>query len=192
MPLTYSLAFAVLWVAWIISWGAGAFWASRPQSRPPERDERFYWVLTVAGAVLLSLNFRNGRMELVWSSPDWVEWTLVAVAALGLAFTWWARLHLGRLWSGRVTRKEDHHIIDTGPYAYVRHPIYTGILVAIFASVLLRPGVFGIAGAALLAASFVVKARLEERFLMQELGPAAYEAYRRRVPMLVPFWPTGR
>ena len=168
--MTYSLAFAVLWAVWIISWGLGALWASRPQSRPPERDERFYWALTFAGAALLFVNFRTGRMELEWTSPDWAEWTLVAVAALGLAFTWWARIHLGTLWSGRVTRKADHHIIDTGPYGIVRHPIYTGILVAILRSVLLRPGVFGIAGAALLTASFVVKARLEERFLMQELG----------------------
>ena len=190
--MTYSLAFAVLWAAWLISWAVAAVWASRPQARPPEREERFYWLLTLAGAVLLAINFRTGRWELVWSNPDWVEWVLLAVAAFGLAFTWWARIHLGTLWSGRVTRKADHHIVDTGPYGIVRHPIYTGILVAIYASALLRPGVFGIAGAALLTVSFVVKLRLEERFLMQELGAEAYEGYRRRVPMLVPFWPVSR
>ena len=187
--MTYSLAFAVLWGAWLISWAVAAVWASKPANRPPEKDERFYWLLTLAGAVLLAINFRTGRWELAWSNPDWVEWTLFGVAVLGLAFTWWARIHLGTLWSGRVTRKADHHIVDTGPYGIVRHPIYTGILVAIYASALLRPGVFGIAGAAVLTVSFVVKLRLEERFLMQELGVDAYEGYRRRVPALVPFWP---
>jgi protein-S-isoprenylcysteine O-methyltransferase Ste14 len=167
----------------------GALWASKPANRPPRKDERFYWLLTVAGAVLLALNYRTGRLSLEWTNPDWMEWVLVVVAALGLAFTWWARIHLGTLWSGRVTRKADHRIIDTGPYRYVRHPIYTGILVAIWASALVRPGPLGIAGAALLTVSFVIKLRLEERFLMQELGAAAYEGYRRRVPMLVPFWP---
>ncbi len=190
--MTYSIAFSALWAAWIVSWMLGALWASKPQARPPERDERFYWLLTLAGAVLMFLNFRTGRMELVWSSPDWIEWTLLVIAAIGLGFTWWARIHLGTLWSGRVTRKPDHHIIDTGPYGIVRHPIYTGILIAIIATVLLRPGPFGLAGAALLAVSFVVKARLEERFLMQELGADAYDGYRRRVPMLVPFWPVQR
>jgi len=189
MSMTYSLAFAVLWAAWLISWTVAAVWASKPQARPPEREERFYWLLTLAGAVLLALKFRTGRGELGWSNPDWVEWTLLLIAALGLAFTWWARIQLGTLWSGRVTRKADHHIVDTGPYGIVRHPIYTGILVAIYASALLRPGVFGIAGAALLTVSFVVKLRLEERFLMQELGADAYQGYQRRVPMLVPFWP---
>jgi protein-S-isoprenylcysteine O-methyltransferase Ste14 len=190
--MTYSIAFSALWAAWIVSWMLGALWASKPQARPPERDERFYWLLTLAGAVLMFLNFRTGRIELVWSSPGWIEWTLLAIAAIGLGFTWWARIHLGTLWSGRVTRKPDHHIIDTGPYGIVRHPIYTGILIAIIATVLLRPGPFGLAGAALLAVSFVVKARLEERFLMQELGADAYDGYRRRVPMLVPFWPVQR
>ena len=187
--MTYSLAFAILWVVWMISWTVAAVWASRPQARPPERDERLYWLLTFAGAVLLFLNFRTGRLEMARTSPDWIEWTLFVIAALGLAFTWWARLHLGTLWSGRVTRKADHHIIDSGPYGIVRHPIYTGILTAIWASALLRPGLFGIAGAAILTASFVIKLRLEERFLMQELGADAYSGYRARVPMLVPFWP---
>jgi protein-S-isoprenylcysteine O-methyltransferase Ste14 len=190
--MTYSIAFAILWGAWLVSWAVAALWASKPQARPPQRDERFYWLLTLAGAVLLTLNFRTGRQELAWSNPDWIEWVLVAIAAAGLAFTWWARIHLGTLWSGRVTRKADHRVVDTGPYGLVRHPIYTGILVAIYASALLRIGVFGIAGAAVLTLSFVIKARLEERFLMQELGAEAYEGYRRRVPMLVPFWPVNR
>jgi len=187
--MTYSLAFAVLWTAWIISWAVAAVWASKPASRPPEKEERFYWLLTLAGAVLLALNFRTGRWELVWTNPDWIEWVLLVIAALGLAFTWWARIHLGTLWSGRITRKADHRIVDTGPYGLVRHPIYTGILLAIWASALLRPGLLGLAGAAVLTVSFVVKLRLEERFLKQELGAEAYEGYQRRVPMLVPFWP---
>ncbi len=138
--MTYSLLFAVLWPVWIVSWTVGAVWASRPAARPPAREELLYWVLTVVGVVLLSLNFRNSPMTMVWTTPDAKELVLFAIAAAGLAFTWWARLHLGTLWSGRVTRKADHRIIDSGPYGIVRHPIYTGILVAIYATVLLQPG----------------------------------------------------
>jgi protein-S-isoprenylcysteine O-methyltransferase Ste14 len=95
---------------------------------------------------------------------------------------------LGTLWSGRVTRKAGHHVIDTGPYGLVRHPIYTGLLLAVIATALLKPDGLSLAGVALLVLGFVVKARLEERFLSEELGPD-YAAYRHRVPMLVPFWP---
>jgi len=105
---------------------------------------------------------------------------------MGFAFTWWARLHLGRLWSSSVTRKEHHHVVNTGPYAVVRHPIYTGLLLAIAATMLERITPATIAGATVMAVGIYVKARVEEAFLRDELGEA-YAAYARRVPMLVPF-----
>ncbi len=117
---------------------------------------------------------------------------LVAVQVAGFAFCWWARLHLGRLWSGSVTRKEDHHVVDTGPYGLVRHPIYTGLDAAAIGLALASGQVRIMAGAALIILGCWIKARLEERFLREELGAAAYDAYAARVPMLVPFWPKSR
>src|SRR5262245_7695335 len=99
---------------------------------------------------------------------------------------WWARIHLGQLWSSSVTRKEHHRVVDTGPYAIVRHPIYTGLLLAIIGTVLLRGTIISLTGSALMAAGIYIKARLEEEFLHQQLGEP-YDAYARRVPMLVPF-----
>ena len=58
----------------------------------------------------------------------------------GLAFCWWARLHLGAMWSGTVTRKDDHHIVDTGPYGLVRHPIYTGLIFSALGQAMLVQG----------------------------------------------------
>ncbi len=104
-------------------------------------------------------------------------------------FAWWARIHLGTLWSSRITRKTDHRIVDTGPYALVRHPIYTGLIGATLASAIALATIPALIGAALMIFGFWLKARLEEKFLAEELGPEAYAAYRRRVPMLVPFWP---
>ena len=84
-------------------------------------------------------------------------------------------------------RKSDHHVVDTGPYGFVRHPIYTGIIAASIAVVVVRGSVFALAGAVLMTLGWYIKARLEERFLRQELGAADYDAYAARVPMLVPF-----
>ncbi len=98
---------------------------------------------------------------------------------------------MGALWSGAIVRKEGHHIVETGPYALVRHPIYTGLIVAIFATAAAQATVTGLIGAALVAIGLWLKARVEERFLTAELGADAYAAYRRRVPMLVPFLPHG-
>jgi protein-S-isoprenylcysteine O-methyltransferase Ste14 len=111
---------------------------------------------------------------------------LDAAALCGFAFTWWARMHLGQLWSSSVTRKTNHQVVDTGPYALVRHPIYTGVIVATVATAVQRGTALSLTGAALMILGWYVKARLEERFLREQLGPDNYDAYARQVPMLVP------
>ena len=93
----------------------------------------------------------------------------------------------GRLWSRSVTQKDGHYIVDTGPYGLVRHPIYTGISLATIATGIMRGTALAFAGAFLLIFSFYIKARLEEQFLRAQLGPTNYDAYKRRVPMLIPF-----
>jgi protein-S-isoprenylcysteine O-methyltransferase Ste14 len=119
------------------------------------------------------------------------EWSLVGLTAAGFVLACWARFTLGRLWSAGVERKEDHRIIEDGPYAIVRHPIYTGLLAAALALALVKATPLALIGFVLTTVGFTVKARLEERFLAAELGEAGYDNYRRRVPMLVPLWPAG-
>jgi hypothetical protein len=95
---------------------------------------------------------------------------------LGLLLTWQARIHLGRLWSSAITRKERHRVVDTGPYAFVRHPIYTGIITAVLATAVAEATFTALAGAAFICSGLYLKARAEERFLMVELD---YESYYR-------------
>jgi protein-S-isoprenylcysteine O-methyltransferase Ste14 len=90
-----------------------------------------------------------------------------------------------------VTVKADHRVVDSGPYRIVRHPIYTGILLAVYATAALKGTVLGLVSAAIITLGIWMKARLEEGFLRGELGADAYDAYRRRVPMLLPFGPKG-
>lgn len=187
------LAFSIIWIGWLVSWLAAALWASRAAKRLPMRDELIYRSLTVTGALLIFWRFGRGdEVGRLWTVLPVPGWLLFAVAMAGLAFTWWARLHLGPLWSGNVTRKADHRIIDTGPYGLVRHPIYTGLMVALYATALYDGTVFALVGALVLTVAFYIKARLEERFLSDELGTENYGQYKRRVPMLVPFWPISR
>jgi len=128
----------------------------------------------------------HGPLRL-WTLPTSAGWAMATLCLVGFAFAWWARIHLGRLWSAFVTRKADHHIIDTGPYGMVRHPIYTGIILAAFALAIEKGTVFALAGALLSSLGFWIKARLEEGFLREQLGAHVYDTYCRRVPMLLPF-----
>jgi len=129
---------------------------------------------------------RTGPLRL-WHVSWTGAWICAALVAVGVAVAWWARLHLGRLWSARVTRKTDHKVVDSGPYAIVRHPIYTGLLLSLLATAAAKGTILGIAGFSVLLIGIYLKARLEERWLTEELGADAYENYRRRVPMLLPF-----
>ena len=177
-----------VWLAWLISWFAAAVWSDRTVNRPSLRRQLWYRATTACGALLMFGVFGIRRYDIrFWELDGGVGWLLVAIAVGGVLFMWWARLHLGRLWSASVTRKADHHVIDTGPYAVVRHPIYTGLLFAIAATVSVRATAETLAGAAILATGIYIKARTEEAFLRDQLGAETYEAYARRVPMLVPF-----
>ncbi|UVK36208.1 isoprenylcysteine carboxylmethyltransferase family protein [Mesorhizobium sp. AR10] len=182
-------AIAALWLIWIVSWAAAAYWADPAQKRAGFQAEFRYRALWMIGTILLFVPAHGyvGRLRL-WFPTLAVAWSCVALIAVGLAFSWWARLHLGRLWSGTVTAKAGHRVVDTGPYGLVRHPIYTGLLLAILATMAAKGTVWGVAGAALLTVGIIVKARLEEKFLRGELG-SAYDDYALRVPMLVPFAP---
>ena len=179
--------FAIIWIGWIVSWLAAAFWSNRTEKLALTWDTLLYRVVIVAGAVLMTpWATRRLAATLLWNVGYAGAYALAALTLAGLLFAWWARIHIGRLWSGSITRKEGHYVVDTGPYALVRHPIYTGLIAALLATALAQATVSTLAGAALLSFGFWLKARAEERFLSAELGADAYGAYRRRVPMLVP------
>ena len=207
MPsLTPIAAIYLTWLAWVVSWLLAAAWSSRAQSRPGLGVEAAYRAVTVVGVILLFFTASHSpqatgwpRMHRIivpmptalttplWTLPAAAAWACVALTVAGFLFAWWARIHLGTLWSGSITRKADHRIVDTGPYGLVRHPIYTGIILALFALATVKAAPAALLGAAVTTASFWLKARFEEGFLSTELGPEAYAAYRRRVPMLIPF-----
>ncbi|WP_245429612.1 isoprenylcysteine carboxylmethyltransferase family protein [Mesorhizobium sp. DCY119] len=185
-PMT---AIGLLWLAWLASWVAASAWADRTEKRVGVRAEIRYRMPLVLGTILVFIPSRgHAAVPRFWAPTSAESWACVALVAAGIAFCWWARLHLGRLWSGEVTRKAGHHVVESGPYALVRHPIYTGLLLSIYATMAARGTFWVVAGTIALTLGIWLKARLEERFLREELG-SAYDDYARRVPMLVPFMP---
>ena len=115
-----------------------------------------------------------------------IAWTGVVLCVAGLAFCVWARFTLGRNWSGVVTFKGGHELITRGPYAIVRHPIYTGLLVMIVGTVIVFGHVDGIIALPFVFWGLWIKLRYEEK-LMLEKFPGQYAAYQRRVKRLIPF-----
>ena len=176
----------ITWLAWVASWFIAALWNRQTAARPRFVDELLYRIVTGMGASFLFGLARIPALDTPWPVTDAFAWLMAVCVVGGFAFCWWARLHLGSLWSGNVTRKENHRIVETGPYALVRHPIYTGIIVSAFATAFAIARVESVIGACLITLGCWIKARLEERFLSQSLGED-YAAYRGRVKMLVPY-----
>ncbi len=173
----------ILWIAWIAVWAISAIGTNPTEKTVSLREEAPYRILTIVSAALIISGSAHtkGLMGIA-------GWSMAAIVALGLGFSIWARWHLGPLWSANVTKKADHRLIATGPYAFVRHPIYTGVIAALWAMAVAQTRWEAILGAAIFTISFIMKARLEEKFLRLELGPS-YDVYAADVPMLIPFWP---
>ncbi|MGD0142757.1 MAG: isoprenylcysteine carboxylmethyltransferase family protein [Rhizomicrobium sp.] len=188
-----AIAIVALWGAFGLSWLAAAAWSSTVAKRAGFAAELFYRIVLLIGGIVLFIPAHGYEGPLrLWYVTRVEGWICVGLIALGFAFAWWARIYLGPLWSGQVTTKADHRVVDRGPYGIVRHPIYTGILLAIFATAAAKGTVLGLAGAAIITLGLWMKARLEERWLREQLGAEDYDSYRRRVPMLLPFGPKAR
>ena len=185
--LLYDLPLAVLWLAWLAYW----VFAARDVKPVRRREPWASRLLTVALTIPVALLMAAPGQWLPWLSarflPDTmiVDWAGLLMVTAGLALAVWARTHLGRNWSGTVTVKEDHELVRSGPYAIVRHPIYTGLLLAMLGTAIILGEWRGLSALCFLSAAFLLKLRREERF-MAESFPETYPGYRARVPALVP------
>jgi len=177
-----------LWLALGVVWLIGALSVKRTERTQTSISRMRHLALEVAAFFLVF-----GRVQ--W--PGWLDWRFVgdqsiarwiglALTAIGIGFAIAARLWIGNNWSGRVTIKEQHQLIRSGPYALVRHPIYTGFLLALLGTALVHGELRGLLGFALAALGWVFKLRTEEAFLSQQFGDA-YLDYKQRVKALVPF-----
>ena len=184
----HEYLFPAVWWSWVIYWYASSLSASTPKRVQKPGSRLFYRAELIVAFALLAMP----RLGIGWLGVQIVPRTeaLFVVGAamliLGLGFAVWARVHLGQHWSGHVTLKAGHRLIRTGPYAVVRHPIYTGLLLAVIGTAVAVDEWRGVLAVLIILEAHIRKLRLEERWLADEFG-AEYERYRREVKALVPF-----
>ena len=188
MPILYRYLFPAMWLSWAVYW-----WVSSRNVKSAVRRESLVSRLLHIGplflaGVLLSVPNMPVRFlgERFLPLTTWLFAVAAALTAVGLLFAVWARRYLGANWSATVTIKEGHELIVGGPYALVRHPIYTGLLLAFVGSTMAIGEWRGVLAVALASAALWRKLRLEERWMRQQFGDA-YRAYCRHVAALVPF-----
>lgn len=178
-----------LWLGFVAVWAVGATRAKRTVSRVRWRSEAAFRLLILALMVVVfrvpPLRHALIRLGSHRSGDAAVRWVGVALTALGIGLAVAARIQLGRNWGMPATLKEQPDLITGGPYRVIRHPIYTGILVALAGTALAESMLWLLP---LIAASayFIVAARREERLLLAQF-PDHYPAYVRRTKMLLPW-----
>jgi protein-S-isoprenylcysteine O-methyltransferase Ste14 len=180
-----TIATSICWGIVIVTWIAGALDGARSRGRPRGSARPLWGIgLFVAAVVIVRLTWHDLRH--VTDHAWWIELPGLVLLVASTAFTVWARVALGRMWSASPNvLQRDHELRTDGPYAITRHPIYTGLLGMLLGTVLLNG--LGVSLAFLLfgAVFLAVRIPVEER-LMSETFPDEYARYRRRVPRLVP------
>ncbi len=168
-----------LWIFISFFWFVGMFVNKRTVQRETLVQRFRYVVVPLALAIIIGkIPYLHRHFYEVTDAVAAVGDVLVAA---GVAIAIYARVTLGTNWSGTVTLKAGHTLITSGPYRFVRHPIYTGLLVAVWGTVMVfAPSPAGIGYVLVVGISFAIKLRYEEELMMKQF-PREYPGYRQRV-----------
>jgi len=195
--ITYDNIILVSWAAFLLVWGISALFVKQDVRGGGYAAEwQRYWGLRLAAAaIIIFVAVRLGRRagssgaalfsHGIFTPPPALGCAGAARTALGIGFAVWARVNLGRNWSARPAVKEHHEFLMTGPYAYVRHPIYSGIMLAALGTAF-TSSVIGIGLFVFISITFALRMNKEEK-IMLELFPDQYPEYQKHTRRLVPF-----
>jgi protein-S-isoprenylcysteine O-methyltransferase Ste14 len=176
-----DLVFLFGWVVFWLYWLSAAF---------GNRSGRFRWGQFAAARVLLVLLVlllvRLRVLKGHETTSDPLLWGIgLALFAAGLGVAVWARITIGRNWGMPMTEKDDPELVTRGPYHAVRHPIYSGMLLAMIGTTI-GVSIFWLVALVVLGAYFIYSAAMEERYLTKRF-PDSYPHYKESTKMLVPF-----
>jgi protein-S-isoprenylcysteine O-methyltransferase Ste14 len=176
-----ELVFAIVWAAFWIYWLVAALSMKRSHA-PWARELRIRALILVLAIVLIRFGaFRGHGLN----TDPWRAGLGLVLFGLGLGFAIWARVHIGRNWGTPMSQKDDPELVTSGPYHLVRHPIYSGILLASVGTAVALSW-FWLIAVVLAGVYFVYSATVEQRNMVKQF-PETYPAYRRSTKMLVPF-----
>ena len=185
----FLTAIAVIWVVFWITWFISAWITRSPvKSQQPQGVRIFFFpaLLVVAGILLFSENTSGILVQRIIPDTLPVNLAGLILTLAGIGFTYWARLHLGRFWSSMPVIRVDHKLIRTGPYRFVRHPIYSGLLFGLIGTIIVVGTLVVILAVFVVLMVFFWKIMAEEKVLLEEFGDE-YTQYKKEVPALIPF-----
>ncbi len=183
----YSWLISAAWIAFIGYWIASAISAKRSVKKRSWSNfaVRAFFIIVVI-VILESKAFSHFDAKYSTTTQDPIVGSIgVLLCAVGVAFAIWARIHIGRNWGMPMAVQQGAELATTGPYAYVRNPIYSGAMIAFIGTALVI-GLWWLIPSALMSVYFIYSAKQEERLMMQQF-PNRYPEYKKRTKMIIPF-----
>jgi protein-S-isoprenylcysteine O-methyltransferase Ste14 len=175
-----------LWIAFGAVWLTWALRTKPVKSREGAASRLSHVAFTVAGAYAMSDSIEPRWLHRpIFPASPWLQILAILITAIGIGFAIWARVYLGGNWSSFVTVKVEHQLVRTGPYRWVRHPIYSGLILGLFGTALAQRRLGGLVSVALFYTGFKIKSRIEERAMTSTFG-AEYNDYSRTTGAIVP------
>jgi protein-S-isoprenylcysteine O-methyltransferase Ste14 len=172
------------WIVLALYWIFSSFRVKKMRRREPV-FRRFAYLTVIALAALLLFPRQIDGLSLRFSHSLELRWIGAVITAAGAVLAIWARRHIGTNWSGMVALREGHQLVRSGPYARIRHPIYSGLLLALLGTALTAETYGALAVLAIVSAGISFKAKREEKLLAGEFG-AEFEEHRRHTGFLFP------
>jgi protein-S-isoprenylcysteine O-methyltransferase Ste14 len=186
-----------LWLVFVVVWLTWALRAKPVKRRESAASRLSYTILTLAGAYTMFASsdprwlqspifpaIRWLQTPIVPAGPG-LQFLAILITAMGIGVAIWARMYLGGNWSSSVTIKVGHQLVRTGPYRWVRHPIYSGLILGLLGTALAQCRLGGFLSVVLFYVGFKIKSRIEERTMMSTFG-AEYDEYSRSIGAIVP------
>lgn len=173
----------VCWPVFWIYWIAASFGAKTGRTRWGQ-FAGFRVAIILLILLLVRARVFKGHQYTATASP-WLQGIGLAVFLLGLALAVWARIYIGRNWGMPMSEKADPELVTTGPYHTIRHPIYSGIILAMIGTAI-AVSLYWLIAVVLIGGYFIYSATREERYMVQTF-PEAYPRYQRSTKMLIPF-----
>jgi protein-S-isoprenylcysteine O-methyltransferase Ste14 len=179
---------SLLWLAIFVLWAITGITSKQTvQSRSEGPSRIAVWIVWLAWWLLFTHGFGLEIFSVRFlPKTTGTSYAGLAITVAGLALSVWARIQIGRNWSGLIQVKEGHQLMHTGSYAIVRHPIYSGFMLATLGTAIAFGEISGLLAFVMILAAWGYKSRLEETAMAEHFG-AEYETYRRKVKGLIPF-----
>ena len=188
LDIFYKWLFPFAWWSFAAYWLISALWARKTKVTESLLPRILHFLIGTVAILILAFHDRFPASVdwQLWPRNEFTFWLGATITLAGLGFAVWARIHLGRFWSGAITLKEGHRLIRSGPYQFVRNPIYTGVITGVAGTAIAIGKISGLVSVAIIFAVYSWKIRREEKLLAGEFGEE-YATYCREVPALVPF-----